>query len=285
MSQSNESFSTSISVSQLPNVVFAAVLDPRAWWSQDIKGSTKIEGDEFEFEVKDVHYSKQRLIEVIPDERVVWLVTDANMTFIEDHDEWKNTKIVFDISRNGNETVLTFTHEGLVPAIACYKACMPAWTEYIKHSLKQLIETGIGDPNLEGRTIQSPVSLGNHSAMTNIAVKNIERARTFYENTLGLTKLREDSSGRTMYKTGSTALFLYESEFAGTNKADYVAWEVGADFQNIVKKLRDAGVTFEHYKMPGISIVDDIHVMGEKGVVWFQDADGNLLNIAGNINS
>jgi catechol 2,3-dioxygenase-like lactoylglutathione lyase family enzyme len=126
--------------------------------------------------------------------------------------------------------------------------------------------------------------LSNYPAMANIAVRNIEVARRFYEETLGLTKLREDPSGRTMYKTGNTAIFLYTSDFAGSNKADYVAWEVGDDFRDIVAKLRSDNVVFRQYPgMPGVKIVDDIHVMGKMGVVWFCDPDENLINIAGNL--
>ena len=156
MSEENQSFTTSITVDQSSHAVFEAVTNVRGWWSETIVGDTAKQGDEFEFEVKDVHYSKQLLIEVIPDQRVVWLVIEANMTFIEDHEEWKGTKVIFDIQKDGEKTKLTFTHEGLVPAIACYGTCMPAWTQYIEHSLKQLIETGFGDPNLEGRTIDKP---------------------------------------------------------------------------------------------------------------------------------
>lgn len=155
MTNEQQSFSTSIITNKSLQAVFDAVTNVRGWWSENIIGETAKQGDEFEFEVKGVHYSKQRLIEVIPDKKVVWLVTEAKMTFIEDQDEWKNTKVIFDITSEGDKTKLTFTHEGLVPAIACYKACMPAWTQYIEHSLKQLIETGIGDPNLEGRTIDT----------------------------------------------------------------------------------------------------------------------------------
>lgn len=159
MTNDQQSFSTSITTDKSPHVVFEAISNVRGWWSETIVGATKNQDDEFEFEVKDVHYSKQRLIEVVPDRRVVWLVTEAKMTFIKDQDEWMGTKIIFDITYDGSKTKLTFTHEGLVPAIACYKACMPAWTQYIGHSLKQLIETGVGDPNLEGRTIEKPTEV------------------------------------------------------------------------------------------------------------------------------
>ncbi len=147
-------FTTSIIVNQSPQVVFDSITNVRGWWSNDIKGDSKKLNDEFEFEVKEVHYSKQKLIEVVPNERIVWLVTESNMTFIKNADEWTGTKVVFDIKKLGDTTKLVFTHEGLTPDVECYKACNPAWTAYINHSLKQLIETGAGDPNLEGRQIE-----------------------------------------------------------------------------------------------------------------------------------
>jgi hypothetical protein len=158
MNSNDTSFTTHILVDESPHEVFEAVRNVRGWWSETITGNTAELNDEFEYEVKGVHYSKQRLVEVIPDKRVAWLITEANLLFVEDHDEWTGTKVIFDISHDGSQTKLTFTHEGLTPAIACYGACMPAWTQYIEHSLKQLIETGVGDPNLEGRTIASLAS-------------------------------------------------------------------------------------------------------------------------------
>jgi hypothetical protein len=158
MTDNNQSFTTSLLVEQTPKEVFQAVTNVRGWWSEHIQGGTEQQDDEFVFEVEGIHYSKQRLIEVIPDKKVVWLVTEADMTFLKDRDEWVNTKIIFDITEEDGKTKLTFTHEGLVPQIECYKACMPAWTRYIEHSLQQLITTGVGDPNLEGRTIEKPVT-------------------------------------------------------------------------------------------------------------------------------
>ncbi len=120
--------------------------------------------------------------------------------------------------------------------------------------------------------------------MANIAVKDLGIAKAFYEGVLGLTAIREDPSGRTMYKTGNTAIFIYQSEFAGTNKADYLAWEVGDDFKQIVADLKAKGVDFKNYAdMFGVEIADDVHVMGDNGLVWIQDPDGNLIIIAGNL--
>jgi hypothetical protein len=150
-------FSTTLLLDQSPHEVFSAVTNPRAWWSVAIEGRTAKLNDEFIFEVKGVHYSKQKLTEVVPDKRVVWLVTESNMTFIKDRHEWTGTKVVFDISKEGDKTKLIFTHEGLVPEGECYSACMPAWTQYIETSLHRLITTGRGTPNLEGKSIDAPV--------------------------------------------------------------------------------------------------------------------------------
>jgi uncharacterized protein YndB with AHSA1/START domain len=153
MTEHNQSFTTTLLVDQSPHEVFEAVTNVHGWWSTTIQGDAQKLGDEFTYEVKGIHYSEQRLVEVVPDRRVVWLVTKADMTFLKQRDEWVGTKVVFDITTEGDKTKLVFTHEGLLPHIECYKMCMPAWTEYIQHSLYRLITTGVGDPNLEGRRI------------------------------------------------------------------------------------------------------------------------------------
>lgn len=156
MSENKQHFTTTLVVDRSPQEVFKAVTNVRGWWSEHVQGGTEKQGDEFVFEVKGVHYSKQRLVEVIPNQKVVWLITEADMTFLKDRHEWVGTKVIFDITPEGDKTKLVFTHEGLVPEIECYNICTPAWTQYIEHSLHQLITTGVGDPNLEGRTIAAP---------------------------------------------------------------------------------------------------------------------------------
>ncbi len=140
-------FTTTLLVDQTPNEVFNAVNNVRGWWSAEIEGGTEKLHDEFTYHYKDVHRAKMKLTEVIPDQKVVWLVMDNYFNFIKDQSEWVDTKISFEISRQDNKTQMRFTHLGLVPAYECYDICFNAWTQYIQESLFNLITTGKGQPN------------------------------------------------------------------------------------------------------------------------------------------
>ena len=104
-------------------------------------------GDEFTYRYKDIHYSKQKVTEFIPGKKVVWLVLDSSLSFIEDKSEWNGTQIIFDIASKGGKTEVRFSHVGLVPEVECYDGCSNAWGSYINGSLKKLIAKGKGQPN------------------------------------------------------------------------------------------------------------------------------------------
>lgn len=142
-----EDFTVTILVDQTAEEVFHAVNNVRGWWSEEIEGGTGKLNDEFLYHFKDVHIAKMRLIEVVPYEKVVWLVLDNHFNFIDDKTEWVGTQIIFDITPKDGKTELRFTHQGLVPAYECYKICYDAWTNYITRSLYNLITTGKGQPN------------------------------------------------------------------------------------------------------------------------------------------
>lgn len=121
--------------------------------------------------------------------------------------------------------------------------------------------------------------LGDKTAVATIAVKDMDAAKKFYEGKLGLTAEEERPDG-TRYKSGNSYVFVYPSQFGGTNKATYVAWAVGDDLDKIVADLKGKGVTFEQYdSIPGVTREGDIHTMGDLKGVWFKDPDGNILNV------
>jgi catechol 2,3-dioxygenase-like lactoylglutathione lyase family enzyme len=121
--------------------------------------------------------------------------------------------------------------------------------------------------------------LGDKDAVANIAVKNLETAKKFYEETLGLTQIGAEGQEVIVFRSGSSTIYVYKSQYAGTNQATALTWVVGKDIEGVVRKLKDKGVTFEHYDMPDVTRESDIHVADNMKVAWFKDPDGNILNI------
>lgn len=118
--------------------------------------------------------------------------------------------------------------------------------------------------------------LTNANALPTVGVKDLNIAKNFYKKKLGLTSMSESNEKVQFFKAGNGLIEIYESQFAGSNKATALSWEV-KDIEKEVKELRDKGVTFEHYNMPGMTLVGDVHVSGDFKVSWFKDPDGNIL--------
>ncbi len=145
MNQTN--FTTSFLVDQSPEEVFKAINNVKGWWSENVSGVTNKINGEFLYHYKDVHTCKMKIIEFIPNKRVVWLVLENHFNFTKDKTEWKGNHLVFDILQEKGGTRLTFTQIGLVPHYECYHVCQDAWTSYLQGSLKDLIVSGKGKPN------------------------------------------------------------------------------------------------------------------------------------------
>lgn len=124
--------------------------------------------------------------------------------------------------------------------------------------------------------------LGSNDVCACLAVRDMDKAKEFYGGTLGLEASMETPGG-TFYKSGSGGVFVYPSEFAGSNKATAAAWNI-QDVEGAVEELKAKGVTFEHYdSIPGATLQGDIHVMGDLKAAWFKDPDGNILNIVNQV--
>jgi len=135
-----------ITVKATAQEAFKNINSVTKWWTENLEGSSEKPGDEFTVRFGDVHVSTQKLVEVIPGKKVVWLVTDSQLNFIKDKQEWTGTKISFEIVEKNNKTTIDFTHHGLIPGIECFNACSNAWGDYINNSLRSLVNTGKGQP-------------------------------------------------------------------------------------------------------------------------------------------
>jgi catechol 2,3-dioxygenase-like lactoylglutathione lyase family enzyme len=122
---------------------------------------------------------------------------------------------------------------------------------------------------------KSDKMLGDKDAFANIAVKSLEIAKKFYVDILGLKEIGSEDDELIAFKSGNTTIYVYQSQYAGTNQATAVTWVVGEDIEDVVQELKTKGVTFEHYDMPDMVREGDIHVFGDMKVAWFKDPDGN----------
>jgi hypothetical protein len=137
-------FTTTIAVNKSAKEVYEAINNVSGWWQGEIKGVAIKPGNEFDYRMKDIHFSKQKVTELVPNRRIVWQVTDSNLSSFDKPTEWTGTKIIFDIEETGNQTQVRFTHQGLVPAFQCYEDCSWGWSALIGESLLSLITTGKG---------------------------------------------------------------------------------------------------------------------------------------------
>lgn len=120
--------------------------------------------------------------------------------------------------------------------------------------------------------------LGSASMHATIAVTDLDRAKEFYGGTLGLT-VKEERSDGVVYESAGTWMLVYPSQFAATNEATCMTFEV-ADLEPVVEELVGRGVTFEQYDLPGLKTDERgiAEIQGERGA-WFKDPDGNIIAV------
>jgi hypothetical protein len=148
MIMKKQDYHIAITVNATAQEAFKNISNVSKWWSENVEGRTQKLNDVFT-----VHFGEtwitHKIVEIVPDKKIVWLVTDCNKHWLKDKKEWKGTKMEWEISTDKNTTKINFTHIGLVPVMECYKGCEKAWNEYIQESLYKLLAEGKGEPDLK----------------------------------------------------------------------------------------------------------------------------------------
>ena len=122
--------------------------------------------------------------------------------------------------------------------------------------------------------------LGKYNAVATVAVKDLNAAKQFYANKLGLKQIGAEGEEAVEYQTGGgTKLLVYKSQYAGHNDATAVTWNVTDDIQGVVRDLKSKGITFEHYDIPGAKVEGDVYTFGDLHNAWFKDPDGNIHSL------
>ena len=140
---SNKNFTYSFETAKKPEEVFGLLLQIPEWWSglyaETIEGKSEKVNDTFSFAAGGgAHYTEQKVVELVPGKKVVWLVTKANLSFLSQPDEWAGTQFGFTVAEGKKNTVVTFVHEGLVPEVECYDACTMGWRGYLQQLERRL---------------------------------------------------------------------------------------------------------------------------------------------------
>lgn len=147
-----QDYNTTITVNATAQKVYKNINNVSDWWSRSFEGHSKKLDDIFT-----VHFGETsitvKIVELIPNKKVVWHVIDCYKHWLKDKKEWKDTRMNWEISSEKNATQIHFTHIGLVPGVECYDGCEKAWDFYIKVSLFKLLSEGKGTPELNGGTV------------------------------------------------------------------------------------------------------------------------------------
>lgn len=139
----NSSYSYRFTSAKSAKEIYNVLLQIDKWWlgiyGEQISGGGQKLDDEFRYTAGNgVHYSKQKLVELVPEKKITWQVAESHLSFLQDKNEWTGTKIGFEIMPTANVTEVIFSHEGLTRQLECYNACSGAWTQYMERLKEKL---------------------------------------------------------------------------------------------------------------------------------------------------
>ncbi len=145
----NQDYNAIIIADITPIETFNRINKVSEWWSENITGRSENLGDVFTVHFQFGDSFTIRIIDMETGKKIVWLVTDCDLTWVADKQEWKNTKMWFEISNVNNSSRVSFTHIGLVPHLECFNGCKDGWDHFIKGSLFKFLSEGKGEPDLK----------------------------------------------------------------------------------------------------------------------------------------
>jgi catechol 2,3-dioxygenase-like lactoylglutathione lyase family enzyme len=119
--------------------------------------------------------------------------------------------------------------------------------------------------------------LSKYPTHTTLPASNLQRAKKFYNEKLGLVPAKEDPSG-IFYKSGDTEFLVFPSQGAASGSFT----QIGFDVDNIeaeVAALKSRGVIFEEYNSPSLKTTNGVAAIGSRKAAWFKDTEGNLLGL------
>ena len=141
-----QDYNTIITTDKTAKQAFKSISNVSKWWTENLEGQSQKLDDIFTVRFGET-FVAHKIVEVVPDKKVVWQVTDCYLHWLKDKKEWKGTRMSFEVSTKNNSTQINFTHIGLVPEIECYDGCAKGWNQYVKESLFKLITEGKGLPD------------------------------------------------------------------------------------------------------------------------------------------
>lgn len=145
-----KNYHKTITVTASPEEAMKKISEVHHWWKHDCIGSASQLNDTFTIPFGEADgvtsFVDFVVSELVPNQKVVWKVTDCYLPWFQNKKEWNTTEVVFEIATKNNQTTIDFTHIGLVPTVECYAACEKGWDDYFGNSLLQFINEGKGNP-------------------------------------------------------------------------------------------------------------------------------------------